>query len=117
MGRAAETKLCVPLQTARAPATRPVSVHRVARLTERYLVWHLALSLRLEWRLLADPLGTLEFMIDIGAPALSRAERLAMAEAVTALLAGEADDGCPPNPALLMAASRWFCRLSLPTDA
>jgi hypothetical protein len=116
MGRTAEAKPYVPPQTAPAPATGPVSPHGAAGVTELYLVWHFGFSLVLEWRFLADPVGTLELMIDIGAPALSRTGRLATAEALTAAIDGDADDGSPPNPALLMARSHCFCRLRLTTD-
>jgi hypothetical protein len=101
-----------------AGSSRPVSLFRARLTREMFLICHLGISLLLEWRLPVDPIGTLELMIDIGGPALSRHERLLMAEELNALIdCDDADaDGPLPNATLLLVATGWFCRRDLRGD-
>jgi hypothetical protein len=97
-----------------AGSTRPVSLFRARLMHEMYLIRHIGVSLLLEWRLMVDQLGTLELMIDIGGPALSRHERTAFGRELATLIDG--DDDLPdalPNPALLLVTTAWFCRIDL----
>lgn len=88
---------------------RPISLLRERRTRDLFLVYHFGLSLRMQWRSLVDPLGTLEMMIDIGGPLLSRRDREVIAEDPPASLAVAV-------PTWLMAATIWFCDLELPAS-
>jgi hypothetical protein len=116
MSRAAEARLNVPPpQLAPDASRRPASLFRAARTRELYLVWHFGYALRLEWQFWIDPLATLRLLADVAAPAMSRRDRAAVAEAMTEVLADETHEP-RPTPAMLEAATRWFCGLRRPAD-
>ena len=77
---------------------RPVSLVRQRWTRELFLICHFELGLRMQWRLLIDPLGTVEQMIDIGGGLHSQRGHAVLAEDHAPPLAGEGP-GPPPNPA------------------
>lgn len=95
----------------------PVSLFRARLIRDLCLICHLGVSLFLDWRLLVEPFDTVKLMVDVGGPALSRRERLSMAEELKALIDGYDDEGNElPNAAWLIAATRWYCQLDIPIE-
>jgi hypothetical protein len=99
------------LDSSASPARRS-SFRWHGRAGELFLLLHFARLVLLHWRIRAEPLETLALVVHLGAPVMSRADRGALADALA-----EANEDESPEPpqtiAILVAASRWFCRLNL----
>jgi hypothetical protein len=104
------------MSTPNATSRPPISLKpRRARAAEMLLLWHFGGGLLLHWRERLEPLATLRWLADLGAPALSRRQRIELAEE---LAEADFENGPESNsaPAMLEAATRWFCSIDLPAS-
>jgi hypothetical protein len=99
-----------------------ISPSRTTRVEELWLLWHFAGTIRLNWRMLVEPLDTLEMVTDVAGPMMSKKIKAELSVELSEARA--CDDSRPAEPdalqasaAMLFAATNWICRLEFPRRA
>lgn len=96
-----------------------ISPFRVMRVEELWLLWHFAGMIRFEWRMLAEPLETLQMVIDVEGPLMSEGVKARISEELSEARERDTSDSRAlwTGAAMLYAATDWFCGLEFPKCA